>query len=324
VRINLSIIITFLICAISCQIDKPKINSVEVNKKAVLLEMIDDLIPGENCKYSISKNKENFAIACPIDSSIQRKSWKWRINLYDNDGHTIGTVEPEDLNDELFIPLGNDTSLLIIFPVGTSDFLRIKFYNLKQERFELSKTIKKESNIYLFDHDYSGNFICYGMSIPSKNEKTNLINYCNSRGNVIWSKHFYNDYPYDVKVSKANNYIFLAIRSIDNKPDIGMILSNEGDKLIDFELPDIRLGNFKMCTSNDDTEEDLVIYSSNFMIHLDNNATNIRTTHIEYRSNIYFDDCFLNQDGSIQITGYKHERDSIGKRNIIDTINYDF
>lgn len=322
-RKNLSIIILILIVLISCQTDKPKSSFNKTNDTIDIIELINDLKQDDNCKYSISKNEENFAIACPINDSIERKAWKWKINLYKRNGELIGTSDSEDLYDEIFLPLGNDSTLLVIFPVGTSTYLRIKYYCLKQDKFQLTNKLKLESNIYLFDHDYNGNNICFGISNPSNN-KNNLINYCNSKGNVIWSKQFTEEYPYDLKISKFNNYIFLAIKSFDNKSDLGLVLDNKGDKLIDFELPDNRIGNFQICTSNDNDEKDLVIYSSNFIVHLDNNATNIKTSYVALKSNIYFEKCSIDQDGGVKMTGYKYERDSIGKRILTDTIDYEF
>lgn len=194
------------------------------------------------------KNKNTISIEVnPQDKDKAEKAQRKIIKLYAQNGSLLATSEPMNLYDWTVKPLGDDNTVLVIFPAGTYSKAIIKIYKKKGNKLTSVKTIERRTSYFNIDIANNANhFICGFSSWSGESEYPELV-YYDSNGNAIQSYTVDEKYLYTLKVT--SNHLIATSHDLSNRTKFVYLFDISGNRLMKKELYEI-VGNDIIETSD--------------------------------------------------------------------------
>lgn len=258
-----------------------------------------------------SKNEQN-AVSVEINPSDINKAQKAQlniINLYDKEENIIAKSKPIDLYDWIVKPLGDNNTVLVIFPAGTARKAIIKV--LKRQGNQLIETneIERETAYFNIDISLDGKYYVCGFSAFDGISYNPEIKLFNNSGELLWSRFIDESRFYQVAIS--NKHVFGASKDSENKKGFMYLFDYRGKSLMKEEI-DSHIGNYKIELS-DYTNDKYFAISSLKNIYLFDSDKKAKIKEFRSDNNIEISDYLINNDGTI-ISTIMHRKYSKEKR----------
>ena len=275
-----------------------KLNSSPTNDK------INDLI--------YSKNELN-AVSSEVNPADINKAQKIQLNiikLYNKQGNLLATSQPIDLYDWIVKPMGDDKTVLVIFPAGTAQKAIIKFLKISGNSLVEIKEIVRETSYFNFDIDNKGEKLIASYSPYRGKSALPELKLYDNNGNEIWSKTVDEKDIYSIKIS--NDYIVAASQDLIDKVGYVYSFNYNGNRKMKSKLNSIE-GTYQIEYSDDETNQFFAISTSK-NIELFDSKSFSKIKSIESKdSNSRFKSYIVDKNGNIVA--------ATDKKIVVETIN---
>jgi len=184
----------------------------------------------------------------PEDKDKEQKAQLKIVKLFDQNGKLLATSEPMDLYDWTVKPLGDDNTVLVIFPAGTYSNGVIKILKKQGDKLIAVKTIEQRTRYFNIDIANNAKYFICGFSTWEDEREFPEIKYYNSNGEIIQSYLVDEKVLYTLKVT--SNYIIATSMDRSNKAGFVYLFDKLGNRLMKEELVEI-VGNKEIETSDE-------------------------------------------------------------------------
>jgi hypothetical protein len=188
-------------------------------------------------------------VVSPEDKDKEQKAQLEIVKLYDQNRKLLATSEPMDLHDWTVRTLGDDNTVLVIFPDGTNSKAIIKIYKKKGNKLTSVKTIERKASYVNFDIANNANYFICGFNTRNGESKYSEIVYYDSNGNIVQSYLVDEKVSYSIKIT--DNYIIATSHDLSNRTKFVYLFDHYGNRLMKKEIYEI-VGNDVIETSDND------------------------------------------------------------------------
>lgn len=229
--------------------DKIKLVPYDFQEKIKINRVKGSSANNENSDLIYSKNELN-AISITVNPSDINKAEKSQlkiINLFDKEGILQATSQPLDLYDWIVIPMGDDNTVLVIFPAGTARKAIIKILKKSGNSLKEINKISRETTFFKIDISADGNyFVCGFSAFEEVSNKPEIKLYTRS-GDLVWSNKI--DEPRFYQVAISQKSIIGASKDSPNKKGFIYLYDYQGKRLLKDEI-NSHIGNYRIESSD--------------------------------------------------------------------------
>ena len=128
-------------------------------------------------RINIAKNGKNATVAEPVnyEEGYDEKMIDRRVKLLNVDGDIIAVSKVMNLLDWDVVPMGDNETVLLIFPAGVAPKAKVDFYKKRGESLEFVKRVSKETSGFSCDISSDGKYFLAGYSAWDDNGKAQLV-----------------------------------------------------------------------------------------------------------------------------------------------------
>ncbi|MFW5879571.1 MAG: hypothetical protein ACOCUV_01975, partial [bacterium] len=246
-KIIFTITVLLSVCMFKIQ-GQIKLVPIEYNEQeAPLNKLKSSLAPGPNDRIEWSRNKENVVVVEHIEG-MGLKGFNKIVKLYDKSGRLLAASDSLDLYEWEVKPLGDDETVLVIFPAGTARKAVIRtFKNINGTLKETNKFLQNTASFSL-DITYNGDYYICGLSSSQIKGSNSQIFFFNKSGNILWKTKVNAPILYSLKIS--NNYVIFTTKAYDNDKYNNVYISDyQGNVFLKNKL-DSKKGNYEIELSD--------------------------------------------------------------------------
>lgn len=231
----------------------------------------------------------------PPDINKAQKSQLNIINLYDSKGNLLAKSEPVDLYDWVVKPLGDNNTVLMIFPAGTARKAIIRIYKKSGNALVETNAIKRETTYFSIDISMDGKYFICGFSAFDGISNLPEIMLFNDSGKLLWSNSIDESRFYQVAISKK--HVFGASVDIENERGFMYLFDYHGERLMKDTIYS-HIGNYKIKFSDFENDKYFAI-SSLKNIYLFDSDKKIKIKDFICDSGMEISDYIIDEDGTI-------------------------
>ncbi len=253
-------------------------------------------------KNEYSNNKSNLVVieVNPSDINKEEKAQLKIIKLFDENGNLLGISQPINLYDWEVKPMGDDKTVLVIFPAGTTSYADIKFFKLSGNSLIEVNEIERGSYNFTFDIDNNGEKLLVAYTaFEGISELPQLVLYDNM-GNEIWSESVDENEFYSVKLAK--NYLIASSNGSNKNVGFLYLFNYQGKMLRKFNLNNI-IGSYQIECFDDINNHFFAILTSKCIYLFDfNTMQQIKCIEPQNASSKFRTFCFDKSGNIVAIT----------------------
>lgn len=250
-------------------------------------------------RISIAENGKNATVSEPVnyEEGYDEKMIYRLINLLNDDGDVIATSKVVNLLDRDVVPMGDNETVLLIFPAGVTPKATVDFYKKRGETLEFVKSISKETGDFSWDVSYDGKYFLAGYSAWKDRGQSQMICFDNS-GNELWSKFLNEDIIGPVYFSDKSNFIFLTAQSRETNERKAYLLDLNGREIVATEVS--ARGTFYPEFSDDEKEKYVGISSGcNEVLLIDTESRKVLWEYKDENKKLYFNTMEIVEEGNV-------------------------
>ncbi len=304
-RMKKLLLTTVYLCIslIICAQGQIKLVPVDYNEQDNHVKRLKTSIkPGPNDRIEFSKNKENVVLVDHIEG-MGLKGYNKIVKLYDKSGRLLAASDSLDLYDWEVKPLGDDETVLVIFPAGTAREAVVRTFKNINGTLKETKVFSQETASFSLDITYNGDYYICGLSSSQIKGGNSHIFFFNNSGNILWKTNVNAPILYSLKIS--NNYIIFTTKAYDNdKQNNIYMLDYQGNIILKNKL-DSEKGNYEIELSDYNKDQFIAIATLKHIYLFDTREkklVNELKTETQYVNSYKID-----QHGTIICTGIQKE-----------------
>ncbi len=244
-----------------------------------------------------SRNRLN-AISLEVNPSDLNKPLKHQlkiIHLFDRNGNLLASSGPIDLNDWIIKPMGDDNTVLVIFPASTARQVIVRFFKVNEKTLVKENEVERKSSYFNFDTYINGVKLiaCYSP-YRGISELPQLVVYDNN-GIELWAKTI--DEKDIYSVSTARDYIVTTSHDLKHRVGYVYLFDYRGNRKMKSRLNDI-VGTYQIECSNDSENRFFAICTSS-RIELFDSESRRKIKFVESCDDEVFKSFVIDEKGSI-------------------------
>lgn len=255
------------------------------------------------CNYPVvSKNRQNVVIKEPVgECDIMAH---YRLHLYDAKGILAATSEPMMLYDLYVEPMGNNSTVLVIYPAVEVPVFSIAFLQAEGGALSIVANFWEERGNPLWDVGLDGQHCVIAMNASSEENKAEVV-LLRSDGAVIWRVALdESTINGPLLVSPRSGYVLACSRASGPRSSYAYMLSIEGQRLWKSTI-ETEAASF----SRDENEALLALATSSGEIRLLTTESGRRiVSQVEEDTSLWIKACSILPDQSVAAVLVKKHR----------------